>query len=956
MKLTQWRISLTSLGPSNPLLAAALIAGSLMALSIPTARAATLSVPSQYATIQAAVTAANAGDTVQVADGTYTGAGNVNIDFAGKNITVTSVDGSAKTIIDCQTTSRGFYFHTEERPTAVVNGFTIQNGSATDYGGGIEITNSTPTIQNCVFTNDTAPEGGGISIVNTSPSIINCSFTCSTTSYGAAIYVDYGSPPISGCTYTKCSGDYALFLNQSNVVLTNDTFTENSGGAVLLNFGSLTANTCTFTANSGGAMGIFNSGSLTVTNSSFTSNTTKGSGGAIDGDTFYSGSVTATVTSCSFTANSAADGGGAIYLRRATVGLTGSTFSQNQASDGAGAIDSEWSDTTITGSSFIGNIGSQGAPGGVYANENSLTVISSMFINNASGGIGLNSSLGVIQSSTFSGNYTIGSSGCGGGIAVVNDSILNDSKLQLVSCTLFANTASLLGGGLYINSATSASVVNCTFNANSLTDGTGGAIAIQGTKSVGITNDILYGDQAGSNPEISLDSTSSVVATNNDIEGGYGSTTYADPLWVAPLATPPDFHLQAGSPCYQAGTATGAPTTTEDGYPRPNPPSIGAYELEPSQVPAVPTSLTATAGNAQVSLSWTGSTGATSYNIYRATASGAEGTTAIATGITSTNYTNTGLTNGVTCFYKVAAVNGSGTSAPSNEASATPIAPASGATHILWSNTSGTLSLWAYNPATGTFTQNSYGPYTGWTAKAIADGPDGMTRVLWVNTSGTASIWSVNNVTGTFTQTTFGPYAGWTANALSVGADNTTRILWTSTTGAASIWNYTGTATITQVGYGPYSGWSAKSIADGPDGLTQALWVTTAGTASIWSLNAATGAFTQTSFGPYTGWSATALSVGSTNITHVLWTNASGAASLWNYTGTTSITQNGFGPYTGWTPKSVADASDGLTRLLWGNTAGAASIWDVNSSTGTFNENTFGPFNGWVALAVSAAP
>ena len=88
--------------------------------------------------------------------------------------------------------------------------------------------------------------------------------------------------------------------------------------------------------------------------------------------------------------------------------------------------------------------------------------------------------------------------------------------------------------------------------------------------------------------------------------------------------------------------------------------------------PAAPTGLTATGGNAQVSLSWTASSGATSYNVYRSTTSGGEGTTAIATGITSTSYTNTGLTNGTTYYYKVAAVNGSGTSAQSNEASATP--------------------------------------------------------------------------------------------------------------------------------------------------------------------------------------------------------------------------------------------------------------------------------------------
>ncbi|HYL67468.1 MAG TPA: fibronectin type III domain-containing protein [Nitrosopumilaceae archaeon] len=96
---------------------------------------------------------------------------------------------------------------------------------------------------------------------------------------------------------------------------------------------------------------------------------------------------------------------------------------------------------------------------------------------------------------------------------------------------------------------------------------------------------------------------------------------------------------------------------------------------------SAPTGLTATAGNSQVSLAWTvpssnGDSAITGYNIYRGTTSGGEGTTPIGTVSGSTlSYTDTGLTNGITYFYKVTAVNSVGESVPSNEASATPIAP-----------------------------------------------------------------------------------------------------------------------------------------------------------------------------------------------------------------------------------------------------------------------------------------
>ena len=86
--------------------------------------------------------------------------------------------------------------------------------------------------------------------------------------------------------------------------------------------------------------------------------------------------------------------------------------------------------------------------------------------------------------------------------------------------------------------------------------------------------------------------------------------------------------------------------------------------------PAAPTGLTATAGNAQVSLTWSASTGATSYNVKRSTTSGGPYTT-VGTS-TSTAFTNTGLTNGTTYYFVVTAVNSAGESGNSNQASATP--------------------------------------------------------------------------------------------------------------------------------------------------------------------------------------------------------------------------------------------------------------------------------------------
>jgi fibronectin type 3 domain-containing protein len=97
-----------------------------------------------------------------------------------------------------------------------------------------------------------------------------------------------------------------------------------------------------------------------------------------------------------------------------------------------------------------------------------------------------------------------------------------------------------------------------------------------------------------------------------------------------------------------------------------------ATPTAPLSAPAIPTNLQATAGNAQVSLTWTASSGATSYDVKRSTTSGGP-YTQIGTASMS-SYADTGLTNGTTCYYVVTAVNSAGQSADSNQASATPAA------------------------------------------------------------------------------------------------------------------------------------------------------------------------------------------------------------------------------------------------------------------------------------------
>jgi hypothetical protein len=97
-----------------------------------------------------------------------------------------------------------------------------------------------------------------------------------------------------------------------------------------------------------------------------------------------------------------------------------------------------------------------------------------------------------------------------------------------------------------------------------------------------------------------------------------------------------------------------------------------------ASVPPVPVGLTATAGDAQVALSWSASTGAAGYYVKRSTASGGPYTQIAA--LAGTSFTDTGLTNGTEYFYVVSAYNSAGASANSAEATATPMAPTANVT------------------------------------------------------------------------------------------------------------------------------------------------------------------------------------------------------------------------------------------------------------------------------------
>jgi len=94
----------------------------------------------------------------------------------------------------------------------------------------------------------------------------------------------------------------------------------------------------------------------------------------------------------------------------------------------------------------------------------------------------------------------------------------------------------------------------------------------------------------------------------------------------------------------------------------------------PNVIPVAPSGLSAMAGNAQVVLSWSATTGAATYNVYRGTVSG--GPYSKISSSSTTGSTDSTVTNGTTYYYVVTAVNSAGESGNSNQVKAIPSAPA----------------------------------------------------------------------------------------------------------------------------------------------------------------------------------------------------------------------------------------------------------------------------------------
>lgn len=216
----------------------------IVVLMTVSASAAVNYVPDDYPTIQAAIDACQDYDAVIIAPGTYSGAGNCNLRFNGKAITVsgTNVSGENATVIDCMGSMRGFLFFMGEDANSKITTLTIKNGYGFSGGGVYCYNNSSPTITNCTFTENSAIFGGAIACehTNTKPKITNCNIKANSARFGGgAIYCSAASPKISNCLIVENQAPQGGAIYSHNVgspVVSGCTISQNiatlSAGAI----------------------------------------------------------------------------------------------------------------------------------------------------------------------------------------------------------------------------------------------------------------------------------------------------------------------------------------------------------------------------------------------------------------------------------------------------------------------------------------------------------------------------------------------------------------------------------------------------------------------------------------------------------------------------------------------------------------------------------------------------
>lgn len=539
-----------------------------------------------YATIQAAVDAAAAGDEIRIAAGAYTGVssrgGSKQVAFVGKNLTLrggfTTADWTTPnpaanpTTIDAQGLGRGLVIsgtYPSPIPAVTVEGLRITKGNATGLGGyggtalaaggGVYVYLAQATLRACTLADNTASTaasgyGGGLAALFSTltldgNTIENNRASTAGIGEGGGVLVK---------NYPGWGGPVAL---SANTIRNNTASTANTGrgGGIRLETvtATLTGNTLVgnIATSAAGAAGYGGGIRATGSELTLTDNTVQGNrasaGGVGGGGGIDLHDVNATLTNNRLTGNTAAaatvgDGGGLwavsdLSVRIATIALDSNTVQGNTACGNTapitalcrgGGIELWRVKATLTGNTISGNTAGNTATGITYVNNNSR-----------GGGLSLNEPFDTALTNNTVSDNTANRTGYGFGGGIEISAQTPRGAVTLTGNTVQGNTGSQgftgLGGGI----ATSGVTVTLTGNdlaGNTASRGKygfgGGFYADSGALTLSdntIKNNIASTADQGiggglSLGNVDLHTRAAATLTGNTVTGNTGSTAAAN--------------------------------------------------------------------------------------------------------------------------------------------------------------------------------------------------------------------------------------------------------------------------------------------------------------------------------------------------------------------------------------------------------------------------------------------
>jgi predicted outer membrane repeat protein len=408
--------------------------------------------------------------------------------------------------------------------TTILNGFTITAGQANgpnwfSRGGGMENFMSSPTLTNLVFSGNYAYEGGGVYNSNDSlPKFTDVTFSGNAATDGGGMYNILSSNPL--LTKVTISSNEAtdhgggMYNDDSNPTLSDVNFDGNSsnygGGMFNQNNSNPTLLDVTFSDNTaglnGGGMRNYTNSNPSLTDVTFSGNSATNGGGMANAGS------NPTLNDVTFSGNSATDGGG-MHNNASNPSLISVTFSSNPATDqGGGLFNMADSNPSLTDVTFSENSAIYG--GGIYNDESDPTLMDVTFSENDAlygGGMHNYTSSPTLTNVIFSGNQA---PWYGGGI---NNS---QSSPVLTNVVFSGNRAGVRGGGMNNFENCFPSLTNVTFSGNTASDG--GGIYNQASNPA-LTNVILWDNTADNSGDNIYNNPGKPIIKFSDIQGSGGS-------------------------------------------------------------------------------------------------------------------------------------------------------------------------------------------------------------------------------------------------------------------------------------------------------------------------------------------------------------------------------------------------------------------------------------------------